>query len=75
MYFPRSALSGRLKTLSEEELMQSTGIRPVAIRLGLAFAAFALLILSLNAAYDNKEERPQTIAAGHAAGEQPRLSY
>jgi hypothetical protein len=74
MYFPGPALLSRSQTLSEEELMQSTGIKGVATRLGLAFAAFALLILSLSA-YDNRQERPQTIAAGHAAGEQPRLSY
>jgi hypothetical protein len=74
MFFLGSALLGRSNKLSEEELMQSVDIKGVAIRLGLAFAAFALLILSLSA-YDNKSERPQTIAAEHAAGEQPRLSY
>ena len=75
MYFPGPALLGRSNTLSEEELMQSGDLKGVAIRLGLAFAAFALLILSLNAAYDNKDERPQTIAAELAKGEQPDWSY
>jgi hypothetical protein len=74
MYFPGPALLGRSNRLSEEKLMQSVDLKAVAIRLGLAFAAFALLILSLSA-YDNNEERPQTIAPEHAAGEQPRLSY
>jgi hypothetical protein len=75
MHFPGLAPMSRSQTLSEEELMQSAEIKGVAIRLGLAFAAFALLILSLNAAYDNKEERPQTIAAEHASGEQLDRSY
>jgi hypothetical protein len=75
MYFPGPALLSRSNTLSEEELMQSADIKGVAIRLGLAFAAFALLILSLNAAYDNNEERPRTIADEHARGEQPDWTY
>jgi hypothetical protein len=50
MYFPGPAPLSRSNTLSEEELMQSVNIKGVAIRLVLSFSAFALLILSLNAA-------------------------
>jgi hypothetical protein len=50
----------------------------LGLRLGIAFAAFALLILSLNMAYGASQERPQTVAADHISkitGEEADRSY
>lgn len=66
MYFPGLTLMGPSKKLTEEELMQPVDIKGLALRLGIAFAAFALLILSLSVAYDDK--RPQTVATDHSWG-------
>jgi hypothetical protein len=75
MNFPGPALLSRSQTLSEEELMQSFDTKGVVVRLGMAFAAFAVLILYLEAAYDDRKERPQAIAAEHIAREQHGRSY
>jgi hypothetical protein len=69
MYFPGPAQLHPLQTLSEEELMQSPGIKGIAIRLGVAFAAFAVLILSLSGACDKRQLQPQTTAADHVEAE------
>lgn len=65
MYIPDPTSMGRSTKMTEEELMQSANLNGLGLRLGIAFAAFALLILSLNMAYGASHGRPQTVAADH----------
>jgi hypothetical protein len=67
MYLLGAVLMQRPKTLSEEELMRSADIGGLGVRFGIAFAAFATLILSLNLAYHDGNDRPQAIAADRPA--------
>ena len=66
MYLLSAALVSPTKKLTEEELFQRDDLKGAGRRLAIALAAFALLILSLSAAYDNGGQ-PQTIAAGRPA--------
>jgi hypothetical protein len=78
MYIPDPTSMGRSTKMTEEELMQSANLNGLGLRLGIAFAAFALLILSLNMAYGARQEQPQTVAADHVpriTGEEANRSY
>jgi hypothetical protein len=53
----------RPKRLTEEEFMQSADMKGLCWRLAIAFGLFAAMIVSLNLAYENKNDRPQAVAA------------
>lgn len=53
------------KTISEQDLIEPLGLGKVLVRTGIAFAAFAVLIIALSWASDDGLDRPQLVAAGH----------
>jgi hypothetical protein len=53
----------RPRRLTEEELMQSAEMKGLGWRLAIGFAVFAVMVASLNLAYENKNDRLQAIAA------------
>jgi hypothetical protein len=70
MYLLGTALTSQTKKLTEKELFQQDDMTGAGRRLAVAFAAIALLILSLNAAYHTGGQmesmavrRPAAIAA------------
>jgi hypothetical protein len=54
----------RPRQLTEEEFMQSADMKGLGWRFAIAFALLAVMIASLNLAYENKNDRPQATAAG-----------
>lgn len=53
------------KTISEQDLMEPAGLGKVVVRTGIAFTAFAVLIIALSWASDERLDRPQLLAADH----------
>lgn len=47
--------------VSEEDLLRSADVKPLLLRLGIAFGLIAALVLSLDIACN--DNRPQTVAA------------
>jgi hypothetical protein len=51
------------KRMTEEEFMRSQDLRELGLRFVICLALFAAMITWLNLAYENKNDRPQTMTA------------
>lgn len=51
------------KRMTEEEFMRSQDLRELGLRFVICLVLFAAMITWLNLAYENKSDRPQTMAA------------